>query len=65
MQFVNHLFKELVDESVPDVALTGCCKIIQKLNFCLLLEIKYFPNQASSLCSLIFLTCSVIKQELL
>lgn len=40
MQFVNHLFKELVDESVPDVALTGCCKTIQKLNFCLLLQIN-------------------------
>lgn len=40
MQFVNHLFKELVDESIPDVALMECCKIIQKLNFCLLLQIK-------------------------
>lgn len=40
MQFVNHLFKELVDESVPDVALTGRCKTIQKLKFCLLLQIN-------------------------
>lgn len=40
MQFVNHLFNELVDEGMQDVALTGCCRIIQKLKFCLLLEIK-------------------------
>lgn len=40
MQFVNHLFKELVDEGLLDVVLTGCCKVIQKLNFCLLLRIK-------------------------
>lgn len=40
MQFVNHLFKELADESILNVALTGGCKVIQKLNFCLLLQIK-------------------------
>lgn len=31
MQFVNHLLKELVDESIQDVALTGCCKIVKLL----------------------------------
>lgn len=35
MQFANYLLKELVDESIQDVALTGCCKITQKLKFCL------------------------------
>lgn len=35
LQFVNHLLKELVDESIQDVALTGYSKITQKLHFLL------------------------------
>lgn len=49
MQFVNHLLKELVDESLLDVALTGCCKIIQKFTLLLIItnkEIIFLIRQA-------------------
>lgn len=65
MQFVSHLFKELVDDGIPHVALTGCCKIIQKLNLCLLLQINIFLIKKAVYVACFFLTCPVIKQELL
>lgn len=40
IEFLSHILKELVDESIKDVASSGCCKITQKLNFCLQLQIK-------------------------
>lgn len=40
MVFLSPFLKELVDESITDVASAGCYKITQKLNFCLQLQIK-------------------------